>query len=288
MWTITVVMIIAFYESTKYLQRLIQAHKVRPPMLLLFLCTVYPHYYTWWSFFNAWNDEYFEQFFHQLVFSITELISTLLVVKFCHRDCELDPRSLLAIMSVASLHILASCTDQFVTNVIEAKGQWHQTTRDLGFMIVDALHILIPAIELVNYANTNKIKVTQVINCEELSVSVLSIFLLWLVLLILWYISIVVDVYYIQLSLIFTLFLLRTFIHTFISMINVSMIGTLLWVFIIIINNMVIFLPAYQRYFFSQISMIEWKWICEKKIHKNWGFFSACLIIFYVFIDMFF
>jgi hypothetical protein len=46
------------------------------------------------------------------------------------------------------LHIFASGWDQFVENVLRQEGQLHQVMRDLGFMLPDILHLVIPWYEL--------------------------------------------------------------------------------------------------------------------------------------------
>ena len=45
--------------------------------------------------------------------------------------------------------IVASAMDQFVNNVIRVGGEWHQFSRDLSFMAVDVLHLVISICYLV-------------------------------------------------------------------------------------------------------------------------------------------
>ncbi|RXG63742.1 hypothetical protein Avbf_05775 [Armadillidium vulgare] len=60
---------------------------IRPTMFVLLCSSIFPHYYSYWSFFNYWNDEFYKQFYHQLYFTITELISTAAVLYLLDRYC---------------------------------------------------------------------------------------------------------------------------------------------------------------------------------------------------------
>ena len=113
-------------------------------MLILFLSVIYSHYYSWWNYVNYWNDEFYHQWYHQLFFSITELASTILVVDLCNVEQAATPVKLLTIASIAFVHILVSGLDQFVTNVVMGRGYRFQIIRDLGFMLPDLLHLLVP------------------------------------------------------------------------------------------------------------------------------------------------
>ena len=110
-------------------------------MFVLFVSVFYSHYYTWWSLFNYLNDDFYDQWYHQMYFSITELISTVCVVYLCNRDNSLYPKLLLLIIDIALFHIITSAGDQFVTNIFLNSGEFYQMARDLGFMIPDLMHV---------------------------------------------------------------------------------------------------------------------------------------------------
>ena len=38
----------------------------RPYMCVLFLSVIYSHYYAWWCYFNAFNDDFYSQARHFL------------------------------------------------------------------------------------------------------------------------------------------------------------------------------------------------------------------------------
>lgn len=125
-WIAIVVGIIIFYETVKYLARLALNRRLRVSMLILFSTAVFSHYYSWWVYINYWNDEFYTQWYHQMFFSITELVSTVLVVHLADQKNPITYRKALAIVAIAILHILAGSWDQFVTNVIRGEGYAHQ------------------------------------------------------------------------------------------------------------------------------------------------------------------
>uniref|UniRef100_A0A1B6L8N3 XK-related protein n=1 Tax=Graphocephala atropunctata TaxID=36148 RepID=A0A1B6L8N3_9HEMI len=117
-------------------------------MLVLFLSSIFSHYYSWWSFFNYWNDDFYSQWNHQLFFSLTELFSTLIVLQLADSRETVRPIRVLPVVAVAAIHIVAASWDQFLDNVVHGEGSAHQVLRDLCFMVPDILHVLLPLMEL--------------------------------------------------------------------------------------------------------------------------------------------
>lgn len=74
-WVLTVLAIIALYECTKYLVRLIITNSVRYSMILLFCLSIFSHYYAWWAYINYYNDDFYSQWNHQLFFTVRCLSS---------------------------------------------------------------------------------------------------------------------------------------------------------------------------------------------------------------------
>ena len=140
--------VIFLYESTKYLVNLARNGKLSLRPTIILLASVYPHYYTWWSYLNACNDDFYDQFVHQTIFSLTEAISTGLVLPMCDNTRPAQPRHLLAVAAVALFHVTASGYDQFVENVLWSSGQWHQFSRDVGFMVTDLIVFVFACLEL--------------------------------------------------------------------------------------------------------------------------------------------
>lgn len=180
-WALSAVAFILFYESVKKLCILIKGDQARWSMVILFCSVIYPHYYGWWMYFNAWNDDFYDQWYHQAFFSLTELASTIVVFYFCDNERLLQPRLLLFIMDIAILHILASGGDQFISNVILKKGAWFQFTRDIGFMIPDLLHIVIPAFELRRLKNQRGARFWDIFSHSDIFLSIFLISVLWFI-----------------------------------------------------------------------------------------------------------
>ncbi|XP_046684181.1 uncharacterized protein LOC124369984 isoform X1 [Homalodisca vitripennis] len=157
-WTLTVTCIILLYESTRRLTKLVLQKRVRYSMTLLFVSSMFSHYYSWWMFFNYWNDEYYFQWYHQVFFSVTEVVSSAQVLLLADRQVGLTVARTLPVVTIAFIHILASCSDQFFHNVLQGEGYSYQVVRDIGFMISDLLHVMIPLWHLKNQKQTNRIQ----------------------------------------------------------------------------------------------------------------------------------
>jgi len=181
-WSLTVVHVIVLYESIKYLITLALKSQLRYRMVLVFLSSVYPHYYSWWSYFNYFNDDFYSQFSHQLLFTITELASTLMVLYLANSNIKAGPVQLLFIITIAASHIFVSCWDQFINNVLLREGYLHQVLRDIGFMLPDIIHILLPVQELMLYGRKRGINAAYLIS-NKMAISVLVyIAIFWLIL----------------------------------------------------------------------------------------------------------
>ena len=152
MWFIIVFGIIALYECCKYLTQLVVISKIRYTMIVLFLLSIFSHYYAWWAYLNYYNDEYYHQWNHQLFFTvsfslfciqkifiwnsafppfqITELISTSFVIHLANVENQITSRKALSIVGIALLHIFAGGMDQFISNVLRGEGYPHQVNKD--------------------------------------------------------------------------------------------------------------------------------------------------------------
>jgi hypothetical protein len=180
-WSVTVLFIIALYESVCYLLRLYLKSRLRVSMLALYIAVLYSHYYAWWSYFNYINDDFYRQWNHQTFFSVTELLSTLVVLYLCDGKRDARPGYLLIIISIAVLHILAASGDQFIKNVILGKGENFQIVRDIGFMVPDLLNIVIPFRLWKHWCRDQDVAWSESITRTELKLSALFIVLLLVV-----------------------------------------------------------------------------------------------------------
>jgi len=178
-WIATVLAILAFYESTRRACQLLLRNRLRTPMLLLFASSIYPHYYGWWSFFNYWNDDFYWQWYHQSLFSLTELVSTYFVVHLFDIEQVIESWKLAAIFSIAVSHSLTAFTDQFGDNVLRGRGELHQVLRDLAFMMPDLMHICVSVYALRKRAGELRVGTCALISRRVLAMSVLFVVSMW-------------------------------------------------------------------------------------------------------------
>lgn len=170
-WLFTVVFILLGYESIKYLIPLIRRKQIRSSMLFLYVVNLYPNYYSWWSYFSYYNEDFYTYFKHHMLFTITEVIATCLVLNMCDIRNEVQSWKMIAISSINLMHILVSGMDQFISHVIQGRGTNFQNARDLGLMIPDFLHVIIPLICLLMYARAKDMKMTELCYKEEIMLS---------------------------------------------------------------------------------------------------------------------
>ena len=148
-YTLLVTSVTLTYEVSKNLLKLIARQQARMSMVILLAASIYPHYYTFWSYFNAYNDDFYDQFWHQALFSSTEILSSSCVYQMCNQKLTLSLGKLFIVATIGAFHIVASAMDQFVYNVVRVGGEWHQFSRDLSFMAVDVLYLVISSWHLV-------------------------------------------------------------------------------------------------------------------------------------------
>lgn len=174
-WSIVVVGLLAMYECLRYIGPLFWNRRLRSSMFALFLSSVYPHYYGWWGLINYLNEDYYPQWRHQLFFSLTELLSTVVVVHLCNTASRVRPWKLLLVFNVNTIHIIIGALDQFVENVIRRGGQHFEAARDLGLMAPDVFHVLVAYFELAALAERENTRIVRLFYREELAASVLFV-----------------------------------------------------------------------------------------------------------------
>ena len=153
MWFLTLSMVVCYYEAVGYLVRLWLGGVLRWRMGVLFLCSVYPHYYAWWVLWNYLNDDFYTLMVDQLFYTSTELTMTAMVLHLADTNSSSQPWKLLVIVGVALGHVLAAAWDQFWVNVVLGEGGLHQVLRDVGFMVPDLFHLLLAARELQSWGH---------------------------------------------------------------------------------------------------------------------------------------
>jgi hypothetical protein len=77
--------------------------------------------------------------FHQVCASFA-------VLRLADREVAVTGRGILPIVAVGLVHALLSARDQFVENVLAARGLAHQVVRDIFLMVPDLLHVVVPLV----------------------------------------------------------------------------------------------------------------------------------------------
>ncbi|XP_062571178.1 uncharacterized protein LOC134233208 [Saccostrea cucullata] len=154
-WIITLVTIILSYESFKLLINLYSNRNLRWRMLLLFILDIHPNYYSFWSYFNYTNDGFYDQFYHQLFFTITELYSTWNVFRLCAKDSKMTSGSVVSIIVISLVHILVGGVDQFFVQLILWRDNTFQRFRNLGFLLPDVFHVILTLYEVARERQTS-------------------------------------------------------------------------------------------------------------------------------------
>ncbi|XP_076435604.1 uncharacterized protein LOC143275411 isoform X2 [Babylonia areolata] len=167
-WVFTAVFMLLFYESVRHLVGLFSRRvPLRGSMLFLYFVNLYPHYYSWWSFFSYYNEELYTYFTHHFMFTVTEMLVTAIILNLCNRQNDFTSWKISAIISISLVHIIVSGMDQFITHVMQGEGHSFQNVRDLGLMIPDVLHLVIPLREFCRNASRQKLRVIELCHKEE-------------------------------------------------------------------------------------------------------------------------
>ncbi|KAK7090639.1 hypothetical protein V1264_010406 [Littorina saxatilis] len=168
-WIFTALFLLLFYESLRYLVFLVRSGApLRRSMLLLYFVNLYPHYYSWWSFFSYYNEELYTYFNHHFVFTVTELIVTAIILSLCNRDNPVASWKIATIFTISLVHVIVSGMDQFIFHVLKGQGHSFQNVRDVGLMIPDLLHLLIPLRVFYQQAQRQKLRFIEMCYKEEI------------------------------------------------------------------------------------------------------------------------
>lgn len=146
-WLTTIAAILAFYEGIKHVTRLYAEGMLRYSMLFLLVIDIHAHYYSWWMYVNYFNDDYYVQIVHQTFFSVTEIVSSVIILNLCSIKYEITNWKLMVTISISIVHLLIGGLDQFVKQLIFMEGKSFQRFRNLGFMIPDILLIFVLLLE---------------------------------------------------------------------------------------------------------------------------------------------
>ncbi|KAI8772530.1 uncharacterized protein LOC106063482 isoform X1 [Biomphalaria glabrata] len=174
-WIMTIMFIILFYESIKYLVSVYRNSRIRKIWFSLYLINLYPHYYSWWSFFSYYNEEFYTFFTHHMFFCVTEIFTTAVVLNLCNYKNELKSWKMMLILAINLVHIIVSGSDQFIAHVLQGRGTNFQNARNIGLMIPDVLHIIIPALEFYRLIVRSEVPFSDLCYKEEVILFILFI-----------------------------------------------------------------------------------------------------------------
>ncbi|XP_052784355.1 uncharacterized protein LOC128220129 isoform X2 [Mya arenaria] len=168
-WMFTIVFVLLAYESIKYIIPLVRKRKFRTSMFVLNLVNIYPHYYSWWSYFSYYNEDFYRYFKHHMWFTVTEMITTCIVLNLTDIKNEIVSWKILAIVSINVMHILVGGMDQFISDVIYGQGANFHKARNIALMIPDVMHVVVPLWELFRFAKRKDLRINELCYKEELS-----------------------------------------------------------------------------------------------------------------------
>ena len=117
----------------------------------------------------------------QAVFSLSEMLSTCFIVPLCDVTRPPTPRRCLTLLSLAVFRIIAAGYDQFTENVLLGRGAWHQWSRDMGFMVVDVLHVVIAT------CWWRRASCRSLLSRDEVLLSIVCVILLFVLALVTWH-----------------------------------------------------------------------------------------------------
>lgn len=135
-WTCTILFFIGMYEVFKRMIWLFVHKKLRLSMALLFGISFHSNYFSWWIIFNYYNDDFNLQWNHQMFFTITEFISTFIVIYYMDRRISItNPLPLLIVINIAVVHVLCGSLDNFIDNVVLRNGELDQVSHCVSLII---------------------------------------------------------------------------------------------------------------------------------------------------------
>ena len=119
------------------------------------------------SFFSYYNEELYTYFTHHFMFTITEMIVTAIVLNLCNRDNEFSSWKISTIVTINVVHIIVAGMDQFIAHVVQGEGRSFQNVRDVGLMVPDVLHVLIPLRVFYVHTQQKKLRIIELCYKEE-------------------------------------------------------------------------------------------------------------------------
>ena len=113
---------------------------------------------------SYFNDDFYDQLFHQTLFSLTEIYASYTVLKLATsrsplrqddnclhiRDLDKEFTRLSMLCSISLAHLAVGSLDQFIEQNVRGVGHFSQQSRNAGFILPDAFGVLLPIRDLFN------------------------------------------------------------------------------------------------------------------------------------------
>lgn len=150
MWLVMVSNIILIYKVVEHVFKvLVKASCVRRSFFMLLFVNIYPHYYSFWSYLNYYNEEVYDYFYHHFYFYVTEWLATFTVISLLDQRVPLSVAKLLFIVDVSVIHLFVSSADQLIAHVLYHQARGFINARDVSLAVCDLVHLAVVAFHLV-------------------------------------------------------------------------------------------------------------------------------------------
>lgn len=122
---------------------------------------------------SYWNESFYAQFYHQLFFTVTEIITSGMMLNLANSKNTVKPSKLLVVLLFSSVHIFIAGYDQFINNLIFGRSKLFEGVRDIFLLLSDALFVLFCIFELNLLGRRRNLPVHRLFFREELVLSVI-------------------------------------------------------------------------------------------------------------------
>lgn len=106
-----------------------------------------------------YNEEVYSFFTHHFVFMVTELLSTVIVLVLANAKNPLNHRQIGVVVGIGLTHVLVAGLDQFVAHLIRGQGKAFQNARNIGLMVPDLVHVIIPSLYYYRHRRSTNAKI---------------------------------------------------------------------------------------------------------------------------------
>jgi hypothetical protein len=135
-----------FMRTVESVVNLLLEKKLNFIWFFLLLCSIQPTFYGMWMMWNYINDRIYHLFFHQIYFTITEMINFIVIYLYLDKSNRLGENLLWITLAISSVHVLQSIWDQGLTGILAAPLDFFM--RDMMFLIGDVPLVVLSMLHL--------------------------------------------------------------------------------------------------------------------------------------------